>query len=67
MKCIVNLSGKLDEKLNLDIDHMELYDQGVEELYNLILNHFPENDWEDLCCNSIEYYEDYIECYLTVI
>lgn len=67
MKCIVKLSGKLDEKIELDVDYKLLENGDTSELYDLIVGFFPQNDWEDLCCDSVKYTEEILECYLTVI
>lgn len=67
MKCIVHLNGKNNSIVECNINLIHLRDNcDPSELYNEVCETFPNNDWEDICCDNINYHDNYIECFVTV-
>lgn len=66
MNCKVQLNGKNNELVEFDINLKQLEDGDTSELYDTLCGLFPENTWEDICCDSIEYHDNYVMCFVSV-
>lgn len=73
MRCIVHLSyiggllGRKQATLECEIDIDELRDNGdTSELYDVVCGAYPNNDWQDICCDYVDYHDAYVECYVTI-
>lgn len=69
MKCIVNISGKTKATIEIEIE--DISDMFSEEnypqvLYSTVWNFFKDNEWDDICCDKVEYYTDLVVCYVSV-
>ena len=35
------------------------------DLYDMVCEHFPNNEWDDIICDDVEYCEDHINIYVS--
>jgi len=62
MKTLIYITGKITTKIETDIP-FKIFEKGdISEFYNIISNMFSSNDWNDICCEKVEYFPNYILC-----
>jgi hypothetical protein len=63
----VNFDNKLINNYNEDLKLYDaiLDDEFICELYNECAEAYPNNNWYDIVCDRIEYYEDHIKAYVS--
>ncbi len=68
MKSILYLSGKSEEIISDDLpkEWFEGDEGDMSSLYTFVCDQFPDNDWEDISCNSVTHKPNHIEVHLTV-
>lgn len=62
MKTIVNISGRVNDTVELDVPSTVFSEPDTSILYNIIADRYPNSNWEDICCVDVQYRDDYIEC-----
>lgn len=61
-KCILNLTGKTETTLTLDLPQEWFESDDCSSLlYNCVCANFPNNNWDDLVCENITYSDNFIE------
>ncbi len=66
----VYMDGKCTGIIYVDLDIEQLKGGDTSDLINKLCELFPENDWIDVCCDTVEYNPGNgfdIECQVTVI
>jgi hypothetical protein len=66
MRCVFLLTGKTKVEFEADVPMRVFEDDDTSEIYNIVCKAFPNNDWEDMCCDNIKYFDDFIECHVSV-
>lgn len=67
MKTIIVVTGKTNTTVQTDIPITVFDDTDTSKFYNILLELFPDNDWDDFCCDTIEYHDDHIKCAVSTI